>query len=146
VSGKHQSRFREARAHADIVLYFFGARLIPGAELILGAIEFEKKIVGADLVITGEGRTDFQTLQGKAPAVVAQIAKRHNVPTICVSGALDESAEKLLDNGVFVAMFSTVFKPCSLSDCLENAEANLFRTAKNIGSLLSVRNLFSKQE
>ena len=131
---------------AAAALYFFGARLVPGAELILGAIEFEEKIAGADLVISGEGRTDFQTLQGKAPAIVAQIAGRHGIPTICISGALDESAEKLLDNGVFIAMFSTVFKPCSLSDCLENAEANLLRIAKNIGSLLSLRNLFARQE
>ncbi|MEI6286951.1 MAG: glycerate kinase [Bacillota bacterium] len=131
---------------AAAALYFLGARLLPGAELVLGAVGFEKVINGADLVITGEGRTDFQTLQGKAPAVIAQIAGRHGIPTICISGALDESAEKLLDNGTFAAMFSTVFKPCSLSDCLENAEANLFRTAKNIGALLSLRNLFSRQE
>ncbi|MFA6074857.1 MAG: glycerate kinase [Negativicutes bacterium] len=131
---------------AAALLYFFGASLVPGAELVLGTIEFEKKIVGADLVITGEGRTDFQTLQGKAPAVVAQIANRHSIPAVCISGALDDSAEELLDNGTFAAMFSTVVKPCAVADCLKNAEANLFRTAKNIGALLSVKNLTVRQE
>ena len=131
---------------AAAALYFLGARLVPGAELVLGAVGFENRICGADYVITGEGRTDFQTLQGKAPAVIAQIASRHGVPTICLSGALDESADKLLDNGTFAAMFSTVFKPGSLADCLENAEANLLRISKNIGSLLSAKKVFVKQE
>lgn len=59
------------------------AELRPGIEIVLEATGFEEKVKQADLEITGEGRTDFQTAHGKAPVGVARLAQKHRVPTLC---------------------------------------------------------------
>ncbi|WP_243138249.1 glycerate kinase [Heliorestis acidaminivorans] len=64
------------------------AQLRPGVEIVLETTRFEEKVKEADLVITGEGRTDFQTAFGKAPVGVAAIAEKNQVPTVCLSGGL----------------------------------------------------------
>ena len=73
---------------------FLGARLKRGVDMVLDAIGFDKMIEGADLVITGEGRIDAQTLTGKTPYGVLQRASRQNIPVIALAGsvALDDSA------------------------------------------------------
>lgn len=120
-------------------LYFFGAKLLPGAQLVLDAVDFCDKLAGSNLVITGEGRTDFQTLQGKAPVVVARNASRYAIPTLLLSGSLDASAQQLLNDGIFAAMFSTIVGVCDLQNCLDNAEVNLYNAARNIGALLAMK-------
>ena len=76
------------------------ARLRPGVELIAEAVGLEAAIRGADLVFTGEGRVDAQTLRGKTPFGVAAIAKRHGKPVIALAGSVSEGAEGLLLHGV----------------------------------------------
>ena len=73
---------------------FFGARLQRGVDMVLDAVGFDSIIEGADLVITGEGRIDAQTLTGKTPYGVLQRASRQNIPVIALAGsvALDDSA------------------------------------------------------
>lgn len=72
---------------------FLAARLRPGIELVLDAIGFDEIIRGADLVITGEGRSDFQTPRGKTPSGVLARTKRQGIPTALVSGAISDCPE-----------------------------------------------------
>lgn len=72
------------------LLAFMGARLTPGAEMVLEAIGFDSLAEGADLVITGEGRMDFQTLKGKAPLCVLRHATRLGIPTISLAGIISD--------------------------------------------------------
>lgn len=68
---------------------FLNADLKKGADMVLDAIRFDEHIVGADLVITGEGKIDSQTMAGKLPAVVAERAAAQNIPVIAICGSSD---------------------------------------------------------
>ncbi|MDT0196699.1 glycerate kinase [Arthrobacter sp. AB6] len=68
-------------------LAVLGATARPGIELVLEMLDFETHLVGADLVITGEGRLDDQSFQGKAPTGVLAAAARHNIPAVAVCGS-----------------------------------------------------------
>lgn len=78
---------------------FLGASLENGAQLVAEAIGLEDAIRHADLIVTGEGRMDGQTLNGKAPFGVLEIARRHGVPVIAIAGSLGPGWEGLLDAG-----------------------------------------------
>lgn len=80
------------------LLRFLDAELTTGAELVLETIGFDRLIEGADLVITGEGKSDSQTLTGKTPYCVMQHAKRQEITTVCVAGKIEER-ERLLEAG-----------------------------------------------
>jgi glycerate kinase len=98
---------------------FLGANLESGIQIMIRASQLEEKIKKADLVITGEGKTDEQTLFGKVPFGVAQIAKKYDVPVVCLSGALGVGSEKLYDHGV-TALFSVVNRDMSLEEAMDN--------------------------
>lgn len=76
-----------------------GARLVPGIDLVLDLIGFDAALAGADLVITGEGSLDAQTLGGKAPFGVARAAVRHGVPVVAVAGHVGLTAAELAAAG-----------------------------------------------
>jgi glycerate kinase len=99
------------------LLFFTPARLRPGVEIVLEAAGFDALVRGADLVVTGEGRTDFQTAMGKAPAGVAAAAKRHGVPVVCLAGGLGDGADDVLARGVD-ALASTVPSPMTLEEAV----------------------------
>ena len=82
------------------LLFFTPARLRPGVAVVLEAVGFDRRAEGADLVFTGEGRTDAQTAMGKAPSGVAAAAQRHGIPVVCLSGGLGEGADLLLTRGI----------------------------------------------
>jgi len=82
------------------LLFFTPARLRPGVEIVLETTGFAELVRGADLVLTGEGHTDFQTAMGKAPVGVAQAAKRHGVPVVCLAGGLGDGADDVLAQGI----------------------------------------------
>lgn len=69
-------------------LAFFGARLCRGVDMVLDAVSFDDRIKGADLVITGEGRSDFQTPKGKTPAGVLARARLQGIPVALLSGGV----------------------------------------------------------
>lgn len=104
------------------LMWFTPAQLRPGVAIVLAAAGFEAMLDGADLVFTGEGRTDGQTAMGKAPAGVAAAACRHGVPVVCLSGGLDAEADALLALGI-TALATTVPGPMALADCLAHGEA-----------------------
>ncbi len=112
-------------------LFFSGARLMPGVEIVLTATEFAGRAALADLVLTGEGRTDFQTAYGKAPVGVAKCAKTQGKPVICISGGLGEGASDILPLGVD-ALEGTVCSAMDLEDCLRDAPGMLTDAAERV--------------
>jgi glycerate kinase len=82
---------------------FAGGTLVPGVELIAEACGLAEAIEGADLVITGEGRLDAQSANGKTPMGVARLAKSKGVPAIAIAGSLGEGYEALYEHGVHAA-------------------------------------------
>ena len=108
-----------------------GADLTPGIDLCLDTIDIDARLDGVDLVFTGEGATDRQTLMGKAPAGVAAKAAAKNIPVIGIAGNLGDGYEELYDHG-FTALFSIVSGPGSLEDALERAGENVERTVRAI--------------
>lgn len=79
---------------------FLGAELRPGADLVCEAVDLERHLEGADLVIVGEGRLDWQTAFNKAPFAVARRAQRHGVPVLALVGSLGPGHEKLAEHGL----------------------------------------------
>jgi glycerate kinase len=109
--------------------------MVSGAELIIDLTHLKQRIADADLVITGEGRLDAQTLSGKAPLAVAEACKAAGKRCIAIGGALAPGVEKLLDHGV-TSYFSVAPGPITLSKALELAEEFLTDTTSRIMRLL----------
>lgn len=107
------------------------AKLRSGSQMILESAKAVDKIKCADLVLTGEGKTDFQTAYGKVPVGVAAIAKKYRVPVLVVSGSVEGSAELLLAQGI-EACFSISEGPTTLEEALRKSEEQLERTVSKI--------------
>ena len=103
------------------LLFFTNAKLRAGVEIVLEAVNFAEQVKTADFVITGEGRTDFQTAFGKAPVGVAKVAKAFNVPVFCISGGLGTRANDVLAQGID-AIMSICDKPMPLEECMKEGE------------------------
>ena len=119
------------------LLWFTPARLRPGVEIVLEATGFEALVEGADLVITGEGRTDAQTAMGKAPVGVAAVAQRHGVPVVCLSGGLAVGADEVLRHGIG-ALASIVPQAMSLEECMSNGADLIEAGAARVCRLLKI--------
>jgi glycerate kinase len=119
------------------LLFFTPAQLRPGVEIVLETARFDERVRDADLVITGEGRTDFQTAMGKAPVGVAAAAKRHGVPVICLSGGLGEGADDVLARGID-ALAATVPGPMTLAEALAGGAALVEAAAARACRLVAV--------
>ncbi|MDP4143552.1 MAG: glycerate kinase [Bacillota bacterium] len=113
------------------LLAFLGADLKRGVDIVIEAVKLEEKIIGADLVITGEGMIDYQTLHGKTPYGVALAASKQGIPVIAVAGGIGENIESLYDHG-FTSIFSIVDKPMKLDDTIKCSERLLESTAERI--------------
>ena len=114
---------------------FAKAQICRGLDLVLDAVAFDQKLVGADLVISGEGRTDAQSAMGKVLSGVGMRAKQMGIPVIAISGSLGEGYEALYEQGIS-ALFSTVRQPASVEEVLKNARVNLTRTSEDLFRLL----------
>lgn len=101
-------------------LGFLGARLRPGIEVVIEATGLDQQLAGAGLVISGEGRTDGQTLAGKVPLGVARAAARHGVPVVVISGAVTADADALLEQGIH-ALLSIAPGPVTLDEAMARA-------------------------
>ena len=109
---------------------------MPGVDIVLDALDIKNELIGADLLITGEGRLDFQTSQGKAPSGVAKLAKKLN-PKILTVG-IGGSVENLSDDAGIDAAFAILRSPMTLSAAMqkETASKNISETVKQIIRLL----------
>jgi glycerate kinase len=82
------------------LMAFLSAELRPGIEIMIEAVKLEQAIKDADLVITGEGKIDSQTIYGKAPIGVAKIAKKYNVPVVAVAAIIEEDSRIFQSYGI----------------------------------------------
>ena len=119
------------------LLSYLNARLTPGIELILEAIELEKEVQDADIVITGEGRLDHQTAMGKAPVGVARLAKKYGARVIAFAGSVTKDAGACNDAGID-AFFPIVRGVTTLEEAMkpDNARANMAATVEQVFRLL----------
>lgn len=113
---------------------FMGARFRPGVEVVAELAGLDGLVQGADLVITGEGRFDAQTLRGKTPMGVARVAKRYGVPVVVIAGTLGEGYEALYAHGIDAA-FAVTSGPMTLERACAEAGALLEGRAGDIARL-----------
>lgn len=122
---------------AAAMLAFLGGQLRPGSEIVADAVGLDAAVRDADLVITGEGRIDSQSVNGKTPVGVARVAKRHDKPVIAIGGCLATDAAAVHAHGID-ATFSTVRKACTTAEALADAAFNLRSAARNVGATLKL--------
>lgn len=115
---------------------FCGAQLRSGIEIVTDALHLDAWVADADLVVTGEGRIDSQTIHGKVPVGVANVAKRYNKPVIGIAGSLTPDVGIVHDHGID-AVFSVIYTICTLEDALKNAKENVRMTARNVAATLN---------
>ncbi|ANX13953.1 glycerate kinase [Fictibacillus arsenicus] len=120
------------------VIAFLNGRLKNGIETVLDIVNFESVSQDADLVITGEGRIDSQTIQGKAPIGVAKRAKQYNIPVIGLAGSLGIGYERIYEYGID-AVFSIVNGVSTLDEALLHAKENVEITSENIARSLKLK-------
>ncbi len=118
-------------------LSYLNAQLESGVNLVIRETGLADKIKDADYVITGEGRLDGQSYQGKAPVGVAKLAKQFGKTVIAFSGCVTEDAKICNQHGID-AFFPIVRTPCSLSEAMDEANAyrNLSDTAEQVFRLI----------
>lgn len=113
----------------------YGATLEPGALLVAKTLHLDKLCEHADLVITGEGELNAQTLQGKAPFRVATLAKGYHLPVIALVGTLGPGYEALLGRGID-AVYSLAKSSISKEECLQQAYPLLCALARQVAATL----------
>jgi glycerate kinase len=123
---------------------FCGAEMSSGADLVAEITGFDKKIREADLLVTGEGRTDEQTAGGKLCAALAAKAKRAGARTILISGALHGDLGELDD--LFDAVFAAVRDVGSVEEAIERGRENLGEASRNVGRVLAVGRMLMEVE
>lgn len=104
---------------------FLNAQLQPGAEILLKRVGFEENLSGADLIITGEGKADRQTLMGKIPGYILKQGLRHHIPVILIAGRIEDK-ELLMEAG-FKGLYTITPDSMALSEAMkpEVAKGNI---------------------
>lgn len=113
------------------------AQLKAGVQIIIDATKLAEHIEDADLVITGEGRMDAQSIAGKTPIGVARVAKQFNKPVIAIVGCLREDYQVVYQHGID-AVFPIIRNLGSLSETLAKGKDNLISSAENVARLLKL--------
>ncbi len=119
------------------MLAFLDGRLRPGSEIVTEAIGLDAALADADLVVTGEGRIDSQSIRGKTPVGVARVAQAHGVPVIGLGGCLAADSALVHQHGID-AVFCAVRKPCTVAEALQEAAFNVRSAARNIAATLRI--------
>lgn len=122
---------------AGTMVALLHANIAPGAQLMLNTLHFKERIAGADLIITGEGKSDRQTLMGKIPSGILKEAIGQHIPTILLSGCIEDVDE--LNKAGFLGVFSTTPYPMPLSLAIEPdmARQNIRQAARQLMRLLT---------
>ncbi|MDX1303879.1 glycerate kinase [Photobacterium sp.] len=113
------------------------ASLRPGIDIVMDAVNLSDIVADADLVITGEGRIDSQTIHGKTPIGIARTAKKFHLPVIAIAGCVSRDSNVVYDHGID-AVFSVVPRAMALSDALNEAAFNVQMTARNVAAMFMV--------
>jgi len=117
------------------ILAFLKAELKRGIDIVIELSDLENKIQGADLIITGEGMTDYQTRFGKTPFGVCKLGNKYDIPVIAISGGLGKDYRSLYQLG-FKSIFSISDKPMKLEESIKNSENLLQDAAERIIRLI----------
>jgi glycerate kinase len=115
---------------------FFGSRLQMGIETVLDTVNFDRLLPGTDLVLTGEGKIDSQSLRGKVVIGVARRAKKQGVPVIAIVGDIGDAVEGAYDEGVR-AIFSTNRRAIPFQEARNRCKSDLSLTVDNLLRLLT---------
>lgn len=121
------------------MMTFMQATFKPGIEIVVEATNLKEIVKGADLVITGEGRLDSQTIFGKTPIGVAKTAKLYDIPVIGIAGSLSDDVGVVCEHGID-AVFSIMPSVMTLKEAFAGAEKNVIFTAKNIATVMAMKN------
>lgn len=115
---------------------FLQARLRPGIEMVLDALQFDTQIAGADLIFTGEGKLDAQTCMGKTPFGVLRRAQQQGIPVVALGGAVE--ANEALNHCGFLAVLPILPYPTSLAKAMDSTftQQNIERTVTQVLRLL----------
>ncbi|WP_105623388.1 glycerate kinase [Cronobacter malonaticus] len=116
------------------LLGMLNAELRPGIEIVIESLGLAQAVSDADLVITGEGRLDSQSIHGKTPIGVARVAKQFQRPVVAIAGSLTPDYQIVHEHGIDAA-FSVIDRIATLQEALEDAERNLRVTARNVAAL-----------
>ncbi|GBK97010.1 TPA: glycerate kinase [Haemophilus influenzae] len=113
-------------------------QLKAGIQIVLDRLHLIDYVKDADVVITGEGRIDAQSIMGKTPIGVARTAKQFNKPVIAIAGCLREDYDVVFEHGID-AVFPIIHQLGDLSDILKQGEQNLISTAQNVARVLAFK-------
>lgn len=118
-------------------LSYLEARLISGIELVVEAVQLERELKDADIVVTGEGRLDNQTAMGKAPVGVAKLAKRYGAKVLAFAGSVTKGAKACNAEGID-AFFPIVRGVTTLEEAMDadNAKENMVDSVEQVFRLL----------
>ena len=116
---------------------FARASMKSGIEIVLEATQIDKHLKGADLVITGEGRVDFQTAFGKTPSGVAKAARKHGVPTVAIGGGITDDANGVFEHGID-GLESACARDMSLDEAISHSKAHLANAAERVIHLVLI--------
>ena len=119
------------------LMAFLNASLKSGIEIVTEATQLSKQFAGADLVITGEGQINFQTVFGKTPVGVAKVAKTHNIPVIAIAGSIADRSDGVYNAGID-AMVDIVPEPMSLETAIEKATTLIETAAERAGRMIII--------
>ena len=115
------------------LLAFFNAELVAGADFVLNELNFEEQVKWADIIITGEGKIDKQTLNNKAPFAVAKLARNNNKPVFAFGGKVEKEA-----SGAFDGMYSLASGPADLEYVMENAKQLVVNLSYELAKTIKV--------
>ena len=119
------------------LLSYLNAELTPGAELVMQLTDMEDKIKNSDIVITGEGQLDSQTVMGKAPIGVARLAKKYGSKVVAFAGSVTPEATACNAAGID-AFFPIVRGITTLDEAMDpkNAKSNMTAAVEQVFRLL----------
>lgn len=117
------------------LLMFLRAQLKSGIETVLDLIEFDRRLKGVSLVVTGEGCTDWQSCYGKVVQGVGDRCRKHNVPAVALVGGMGEGAEQIYEHGIR-SIVTTVNGIMSPKEAFQNAEILYYQAALRLFRLL----------
>ena len=119
------------------LIAFLDAELKSGVDIVIDAVQLEKQLEGASLVVTGEGEINFQTVFGKTPVGVAKLAKAHGIPVIAIAGSISNGAEDVHKSGID-AIIDIVPAPMPLESAVENAFDLTVKAAERAARFISI--------
>ena len=143
ISSAHSSesiwtRSREPEQPAALgaaLMVFLNGKLKSGIETVLDLVDFDRKLDGVSLVVTGEGTTDWQSVFGKVMQGVGMRCKKHNIPAVAIVGSMGKGAEDIFDYGI-ESILTTVNGIMPLEEALDRADELYLGAARRMFRML----------